>query len=182
MTSQSAVRRNARALFDVVARTGDPQPVSAELSAFAALMEEHTELRQVLTSPAVAPAVKRRVLDEVLAKARASDTTTQFLRLLADRDSLPQVPDLARAYEQRLLEYQQVVHADVTTAVALSEDHAQALQRVLSEATGKKVQISTQVDRSIIGGVVARIGSRIYDGSVKRQLQRIKERLVEGAA
>jgi F-type H+-transporting ATPase subunit delta len=87
-------------------------------------------------------------------------------------------PDLLAAYRDRLLDYRGVVRADITTAVALDEGRADAIQRGLTTLTGRTVRLSTTIDPSIIGGLVARIGSTVYDGSVTRQLEKMKERLV----
>jgi F-type H+-transporting ATPase subunit delta len=101
--------------------------------------------------------------------------------LLAERDRLVLLPDLLAAYRERLLDHQHVVRADVTTASPLSADRAQAIQSGLARVTGRTVMLSTHVDPSIIGGVVARVGSTVYDGSVTRQLEKMKERLVESS-
>jgi F-type H+-transporting ATPase subunit delta len=101
--------------------------------------------------------------------------------LLAERDRLELLPDLLAAYRDRLMDHLQVVRAEVRTAVSLPEDRAAQLQQRLAELTGRRVTMSAKVDPSIIGGVVARIGSTVYDGSVATQLARIKSKLVEQA-
>ena len=92
------------------------------------------------------------------------------------------LPELAVAYEARLMENAQVVRAQLTTAVVIPQDRIAALQQGLARATGREVQLETSVDPSIIGGAVARIGSTVYDGSVTTQLQKVKERLTAAAA
>src|SRR5690606_29200088 len=103
------------------------------------------------------------------------------LALLADRVRLALVPQIARAYAERLMDHRQIVRADVTTAVPLDEAKTAAMADALGRATGRKVLIDARVDPSILGGVVARVGSVVYDGSVARQLDRMKEQLVGGA-
>jgi F-type H+-transporting ATPase subunit delta len=83
------------------------------------------------------------------------------------------------AYRERLLDHQHVVRAEVTTAAPLPADRAQAVERALAQATGRTVRLGMRVDPSIIGGVVARVGDTIYDGSVTTQLRKMKKRLVE---
>ena len=89
------------------------------------------------------------------------------------------VPDLLAAYSDRLLDYRGVVRAEVTTASALDPQRAAAIQNGLAALTGRTVLLATKIDPSIIGGLVARIGSTVYDGSVTRQLEKMKERLAD---
>jgi F-type H+-transporting ATPase subunit delta len=91
------------------------------------------------------------------------------------------LPDLAKAYENRLMDHQQVVRAELVTAQPLPADRVGAITAGLKSATGRDVQLETRVDPAIIGGAVARIGSTVYDGSVTRQLERIKESLTNAA-
>jgi F-type H+-transporting ATPase subunit delta len=180
MTSRAAATRYARALFDVV-RDNDPERAGDEVAAFAALIAGHPDLQRTLTSPAVPTSAKTKIVDALLHQQPLSPTVSRLLLLLAERDRLALVPDLVEAYRQRLLDHQQVVRAQVTTAVPLPADRSAALEQSLAQATGKRVILSTQVDPSIIGGVVARIGSRVYDGSVVNHLARVKAQLVDAA-
>ncbi len=89
------------------------------------------------------------------------------------------LPDLAAAYRERLLAHQNIVRAEVTSAAPLSPEKTKALEDSLSKVTGKKVELSVSVDPELLGGVVAKIGSTVYDGSVKTQLQRMRQELVK---
>jgi F-type H+-transporting ATPase subunit delta len=123
------------------------------------------------------------VIEQLIAAAGpTSPIVTKLLLMLAERDRLVLLPELAAAYEARLMENAQVVRAQLTTAVPLPPDRIAALQQGLARATGRQVQLETKVDGSIIGGAVARIGSTVYDGSVTTQLQKVRERLVAAAA
>jgi F-type H+-transporting ATPase subunit delta len=104
----------------------------------------------------------------------------KLLLLMADRDRLMLLPELEQAYQGRLMRHLRIVEAHVTTAVALTPDRADALARGLSRATGKDVRLTTVVDPAIMGGVVARMGSTVFDGSVTRQLERLRRELVAG--
>jgi F-type H+-transporting ATPase subunit delta len=97
--------------------------------------------------------------------------------MLAERDRLAIVPDLLEIYRERLLDHQHVIRAEVTTAEALSSDRATELRDRLSRATGRQVTLTTKVDPAIVGGVVTRIGSIVYDGSLAAQLAKMRERL-----
>jgi F-type H+-transporting ATPase subunit delta len=180
MTNRAAATRYARALFDVV-RRDNPERAGDEVGAFAALVASHPDLQRTLTSPAVPTAAKTKIVAALLHQQPLSQPVSRLLSLLAERDRLVLVPDIVEAYRQRLLDHQQVVRAQVTTAVPLPADRTAALEQSLAQATGKRVILSTHVDPSIIGGVVARIGSLVYDGSVAHHLERVKAQLVNAA-
>ena len=178
MTSRAAGTRYARALFDVALKEADIQQVGRDLTAFAALVAGNDLLGRVLSNPAIPAARKRAVVEQLLAKAGSvSPVVVKLLGLLADRDRLALLPDIAAAYRNRLMEHAKVVRAEVVTAVPLPADRVTALQRGLAGATGLEVQLENRVDASIIGGAITRIGSTVYDGSVSRQLEKMKEAL-----
>jgi F-type H+-transporting ATPase subunit delta len=180
MTNRAAAARFARALFDV-SRASDPARTGRELNGFVDLVGNHPELLRALTNPVLPPSVKQNIVAELLKLQPLAGPLGRILTLLAERDQLALVPLIAEAYQQRLLDFQGVVRAQVTTAVALPPDRAGALEQSLSAATGKRVVVTTQVDPSIIGGVVAKIGSRVYDGSVANHLTRVKAQLIAAA-
>jgi F-type H+-transporting ATPase subunit delta len=183
MTSRGAATRYARALFDVARKEGDVQQAGRDIAAFATLVAGHETLARVFANPAIPAQRKRAVVEQLFAAAGPmSPIVHKLVLMLAERDRLVLLPELATAYEARLMENAQVVRAQLTTAVELPQDRIVALQQGLARATGREVQISTAVDTSIIGGAVARIGSTVYDGSVTTQLQKVKERLVAAAA
>ena len=180
MTNKTAATRYARALLDVVVHEkGNPERVEQEVAAFVDLLNRFPALAKALLNPAVPVPRKRAAVAELTTLAKTSLTVAKLLGLLAERDRLVLLPDLLAAYRDRLLEYRKVVRADITTAAPVPPDRVQAIQRKLAQLSGRTVVLNTRVDGSIIGGVVARIGSTVYDGSITRQLQRMKERLVE---
>lgn len=183
MTSRGAATRYARALFDVAQKEGDIQQVGRDIAGFAALVSANEMLGRTFQNPAIPAARKRGVVEQLLARAGGmSPIVAKLLVLLAERDRLVLVQEIASAYETRLMDHAQVVRAEVTTAVALGDDRIAALRQGLAQATGRQVQLQARVDPSIIGGAVARIGSTVYDGSVTTQLQKVKERLTAAAA
>src|SRR5262249_30226461 len=131
-----------------------------------------------LTNPAVPVAGKRSVSNALATRLNAPAPLRKLLALLAERDRLGIVPDLLALYRERLREHQHVVRAEDTTASPMSEELAEQIRRRLAEATGRKVNITTTVNPAIIGGVVTRIGSTVYDGSIATQLSKLKERLI----
>jgi F-type H+-transporting ATPase subunit delta len=180
MTSRAAATRYARALFDVALKEGDVQQVERELTGFAGIVGGHEPLQRVLSNPAVPTPRKRAVIEHLITAAGAlTPALVKVLLLLADRDRLLLLPQMAAAYRARLLDHAQVVRAELTTAVALPADRLAAVEEGLARATGRRVQLESRVDPSIIGGAVTRIGSTVYDGSITRQLQKMKESLTQ---
>jgi F-type H+-transporting ATPase subunit delta len=181
VTNRTAATRYARALLDVaVKEKASLEQIDADLASFVDLFKQYPLLEKVLLNPAVPVPRKRATVVELTERTGVSPMVSKLLILLAERDRLVLLPDLLGAYRERLLDHQQVVRAHVTTASPLGDDRAQAIERGLAQVTGKTVTLETSVDPSIIGGVVARIGSTVYDGSVTRQLERMKQKLVEG--
>jgi len=177
MSTRASAARYARALLDVVIKEGNPEQIEQEASAFADLLVQHPNLERALTNPAVPVSGKRGLVKELSARLTLSPPLAKLLLLLADRDRLVLVPDLVTVYRDRLMDYRQVVRADVTTAEPLAEATVSLLKQRLAQVTGRTVTMTTTVDPSIIGGLVARVGSTVYDGSVATQLHRIKTRL-----
>jgi F-type H+-transporting ATPase subunit delta len=180
VTNRTAAIRYARALLDVaVKEKANLDEIEVELSQFVDLFTAHPTLAKVLLNPAVPAPRKRAAVAELTVRAQVSAILSKLLVLLAERDRLVLLPDLLASYRDRLMDYRHVVRAEVTTASPLAADTAQALQIGLARVTGRTVMLSTKVDPSIMGGVVARIGSTVYDGSVTRQLEKLKARLTE---
>jgi F-type H+-transporting ATPase subunit delta len=180
VTNKTAAKRYARALLDVAVReNADLERIERELTEFANLFKQYPLLEKVLLNPAVPMPRKRLAVADVLAQTQFMPIVAKLLALLADRDRLVLVPDLLLAYSDRLLDYRNVVRAEVTTAAPIDSARMQNIQRGLATLTGRTVTMSAKVDPRIIGGMVARIGSTVYDASVVRQLEKMKERLVE---
>jgi F-type H+-transporting ATPase subunit delta len=183
MTSRVAAMRYARALFDVaLAEHQDLDQISRELSELGGLVAGNQELGRALTHPAIPPARKRAVMEALLSHSPVNPLLSRTLLLLADRDRLALLSDVSDAFRSRLMDHQQVVRAEVTTAIELPADRVSALQQGLAAATGRKVQLDVRVDPSIVGGAVTKIGSTVYDGSVTTQLERLKRKLAEAEA
>jgi len=178
MTSKTAATRYARALFDVALHEkADLEVIERALADFNELFEQHPALKKVLLNPAVPAPRKRAAMIELTARANAPAIPAKLLVLLAERDRLILLPELLAAYRERLMAYRNVVRAEITTATPLTEARMSAIEQRLAQMTGSKVALETRVDPAIIGGVVARVGSVVYDASLTRQLQKMKERL-----
>jgi len=180
MTLRAPAARYARALLDVVIKErGNPEQVEQQLVAIADLFAQHPELQRALTNPAVPVTGKRGVMKELTGRLAVATPVAKLMMLLAERDRLVLLPDLVSVYRERLMDHLQIVRAEVTTAVPLSQDRAAQLEKRLAEVTGRRVTMTAKVDPSLIGGVVTRIGSTVYDGSVATHLQTMKQKLVQ---
>jgi F-type H+-transporting ATPase subunit delta len=179
MSMRASATRYARALLDVTIAEGDPAQAEQQLATFAGLVEQHADLQAALLNPAVPAASKRAVVEQLLDRLAPSAPVAKLLLLLAERDRLAMLPELLTVYRERLLEHQRVLRAEVTTATPMAEGRADQLAERLAKATGRTVKMTTKVDPSIIGGIVTRIGSTVYDGSVAAQLQAIRQRLAQ---
>ena len=180
MTNRTAAVRYARALFDVSLKDGDLRTAASDLDEFAKLVDEHPTLRRVLFASAVRPPTKRAIINDLRYRFRAvSPTVTRLLTVLADRGRLALLPDIVRFYRARVFEHLGVVDAQVTTAQPLSRQQDDAIRKRLAGAGGRDVRMTSVVDPDILGGVVARIGSTVYDGSVAGHLERMRQTLVE---
>lgn len=180
MTNKTAAIRYARALLDVaVKEQADLEQIENELSQFADLFKQYPLLEKGLLNPAVPVPRKRAAVADLLAQAKFTPIVTKLLTLLADRDRLVLIPDLLASYRDRLLEHRGVVRAEVTTASTLDPGRADAIRQGLAALTGRTVQLATKIDPAIVGGLIARIGSTVYDASVIRQLEKMKERLTK---
>lgn len=178
MNVQAIARQYANALFTVASRRDRTGDVGRDLAAVVALVAEHTNLRQVFESPAVPARKKRAVVDALLAASgELSDEVSRLLTLLADRNRLPLLNEIAKAFTARVNDAERLIDADVVTAVELPAERQAALAEALGRATGRRVTINGRVDPSILGGVVARVGGMVFDGSVASQLERLRQRL-----
>ena len=180
MANRASARRYARALFDVVAKSGDVDTALVELKTLGAAFTGHPELRKALTSPGVPLGVKQNVMRDVLALQPVSKVVARLLTLVVENDDMNEMDAIVAAFEQRVLDLHKVVRAEITSAVPLPADKVQAIEASLATASGARVVITPRVDPAILGGIVAKVGSRVYDGSVARHLARIRARLVSG--
>jgi F-type H+-transporting ATPase subunit delta len=180
MSLRTSANRYAKALFDVaLEEKADLSKIGQDLGAVVAMMQESPDLALAAATRTVTDAARQSLLEAVSKAMALSAPVTKLLVLLAKSGKLNLVPDLAAAYRERLLAYQNIVRAEVTSATLLSAEKTKAIEDSLSRVTGKKVEISASVDPELMGGVVARIGSTVYDGSVKTQLTRMRQELVK---
>lgn len=181
MTGSAAAVRYARALFDVVLKEtpADVEKVQTDFQAFANLVTDNPGLAAVFGNPGIPASKKRAVAQALLHQAAMASPASKLVLLLAEKDRLMLLPDVAKAYRARLMDHLKIVRGEVTTAVPIPDEKLRAIEQGLAKATGLKVVLESKVDPSIIGGVVTRLGSTVYDGSVTTQLQKMKQALIE---
>jgi F-type H+-transporting ATPase subunit delta len=179
MSMRASAARYARALLDITINESDPVVAESDLAAFVGLVQQHPDLQRTLANPVVSAAAKRAVVQQILERSQPSAPVGKLLLLLASRGRLELLQDILAVYRERLMEHQRVVQAEVTTATPLSAERVAELQQRLAQITGRTVTMTTKVDQALIGGVVTRIGSTVYDGSVATQLAKVKDRLSE---
>jgi len=179
MSLRTSANRYAKALFDVaVEEKADLAQVDRDLDAVVAMLQASPELAAA-SNRGLTDAARKSLIEAVSKAMSLTAPVTKLLVLLAQDRKLNYVPDLAAAYRERLLTHQNIVRAEVTSAAPLTPEKTKALEDSLSKMTGKKVELSISVDPELLGGVVAKIGSTVYDGSVKTQLQRMRQELVK---
>lgn len=180
MSITTIANRYAKALADVIMERGQTLAVADEITAFAQLIGQSPELRGVFASPVIALDRKKAVLNEVLGRLQLKPTTNNFLQLLLTNQRLHHIDVVRTCLMSELDQRAGVVSADVTTARALAANEQEHLLNQLQTATGKQVRVNFKIDPEIIGGVVTRVGSLIYDGSIKNQLALMKQQLSRG--
>ena len=184
MTSSAVVTRYANALADVVmggAGVGiQPGEAAAQLRAFAQVVAESHDLRNVLISPSVSLARKRAVISRIAEVQQTARVVRNFLLVLSDHRRLDALTDVAAAFEGVIDERLGFARATIQSAQALRPEQQYDLVRKISELTGKNVRPTYAVNPELVGGVVVNVGSKVYDGSVRGQLAALGRRLVTG--
>lgn len=166
--------RYALALFDLAKDTGQVAGVEADLKALKGLYSESKDLRTLISSPVFAAEDKAKGLNAVAERAQFGETTRKFIGFVAAQRRVAALPSMITSFEALSAAYRGVVAAQVTTAIALTPEQAKGLKAALRQALGKDPEIETRVDPSILGGLKVRVGSRLYDASLKSKLDSLK--------
>ena len=180
-TSPAVAKSYAKAIFELARERNQADEVQAELERAAELVTAAGDATDVLARPWISPAVRRKLADEIGARMELSKLTRDFLGLLAAQGRADHLAAIAEAYRGMLDAASGRVRARVRTAVPLTDADRAALAARLQRALGgKQVIVEEIVDRNLLGGFVAEIGSLVVDGSLDGQLARMRERLVKG--
>ena len=174
----SVSRRYARALFSIGVDRGSFEQLGRELDAVADLWTGSAELRQALENPVFKGTEKRAVLQGLLPRVAPTADVQRFVLLLLERRRLPAVPAIARAYREMADLHTGRVRAHVTSAQPLGPADLERVRQSIERRTGKKVILEAAVDPALIGGLVARVGDLVLDGSVRTQLGTLRDRLL----
>lgn len=171
--------RYATALFELAREEKSVDAVKADLDRFEAMLNESADLKRLVRSPVFSAEVQARALNAVLEKAEISGTSAKFLKVLTANRRLFAVTDVMRAYRALVAKFKGEVTADVTVAEQLNDKNLDALKTALKSVTGKDVALNVNVDPSIIGGLVVKLGSRMVDSSLRTKLNSIKHAMKE---
>jgi F-type H+-transporting ATPase subunit delta len=175
--SEAVVSRYAAALADAALHEGNAERVRRDLGAFVGAFEESPELRNVLETPSVSPELKRNIVAELAKRMDAAPEVRNFMFLLVDHRHTQGLREMQRAFHEALNSRLGIADADVTSARELSDAERRELTTALERRTGKKIEAHFHEDASLLGGAVVRVGSVVYDGSVREQLTRLREQL-----
>lgn len=178
MGVETVARRYAGALADVVISTGNRDEVTNELNTWQALISSSPELSNAFANPSIAHESKEKVLESLLERSKPTQTTSNFLRVLLRNSRLIHLAAINKKLFEVLEERSGRVTGTVTSARELSDAEKSEFKEQLSKVAGKDVQLTFMIDKNIIGGAVSRVGSTIYDGSVRSQLDVFRERMI----
>jgi F-type H+-transporting ATPase subunit delta len=171
--------RYARALADVVLEAKlNPAEVLQQLEDFAATFAGSKELREVLLNPSLPTAKRVAILDAVNRRIGCGPKVRNFLAVLISRERLAALSEIVEEYRLEMNRRLEISDAEVLTARPLQEQERAKLEREVAELAGTRVNATFRQDKSLIGGAIVRLGSTIYDGSVRGRLERLRERLV----
>lgn len=179
MIEGSLSRRYTRALFQLAREAGEEQKIGSELEQFLSAHEQ-SDLPRVLTNPAFPAAARKRILQQVIAGQQLSPLAAKFLSLLLDRDRLAYLPHIVASYRRMLNEAQGRVEARVVSAAVLEDAAIEQLRDRLRGLSGKDVVLQQETDASILGGLLIELEGKIYDGTIRTQLEKMKQRMARG--
>jgi F-type H+-transporting ATPase subunit delta len=175
------VSHYARALADVVMQARfDLAAIDRQLNDFISAWDSSAQLREVFENPAVPEAQKVAILDKMNLKLGMVQQLRNFIAILIRNDRIAHLHEVADAYRTEVQERQGIRQAEIVTARDLSEQERNLLLAGVGQLAGAKIQATFKLDPSILGGTVVRIGSTVYDGSVKGRLERLREELMAG--
>jgi F-type H+-transporting ATPase subunit delta len=178
--ASAVANRYAQALVDVVMAPGSalkPEDAVAQLRSVDAIFQESLELRNAMLTPAIQNSRKRAVMAQLLERTGGSTLIRNFVYVLIDHRRIAIIGEIREAFELHLDERLGFVRAEITSAAPLEQRVGAGLESELSRLTGKRMRLRFDVDPALLGGVMARIGSTVYDGSVRGELRQLAKKL-----
>jgi len=179
MIEGSLSRRYTKALFELAREESQEEGIGREIEQFYAAYSG-SELQQVLTNPTVGLESRKNIVVRVTQSQRLSSLTVRFLSLLLERDRLTYLPAIVSYYRRLLNEVRGRVEAKVSGASPLEPPMLEQLRKVLREISGKEVVLQEESDPDLIGGILIELEGKVYDGSVRTQLEKMKQRIARG--
>lgn len=170
--------RYANALVEVALENKQADQIKQELAAFATMVRESNELHAFLSNPSIARAGKHAVIEQLVARMGASRTLRNYLFVIVDQRRAGLLIEIEQAFSTLLDARMGITQAAITSPDALTNEERVEIEAALVKLTGKKIQAQFATDASLIGGAVVRIGSTIYDGSVRAQLDRLRVQMI----
>lgn len=180
MSVEIVARRYGSALADVVLKSGETDTVRTELTQWSTMIDANADLHDAFSNPSIPHAQKEKLLASLLERTHPSRTTANFLRVLLRNGRLTEISAINERFAVELEERSGIVAADVISARELPQSERSELQSKLEQLTGKRVNLSFNIDPNLIGGVITRVGSTVYDGSVRTRLENLREQLING--
>ena len=178
MSVETVARRYSAALADVVLKTNEIDPVKTELKTWETMIDTNADLQTAFRNPAISQANKEKVLENLIEKTKPTKTTANFLRVLLRNGRLTEIGEINTKFASVLEERSGIVSANITSARELSEAQKTEMRTSLEKLSGKQINLEFKTDESLIGGIVTRLGSTVYDGSVRTQLQELKQQMI----
>jgi F-type H+-transporting ATPase subunit delta len=179
MVTGSLSRRYARAIVELGTATGNLDKIGTDLRTLASAMRSSAELVTVLTNPAIRRADRRRVIDGLLDRIAAAPHSRNLVYLLLDGERLGSLEAISREVDAMIEARSGRVSAEVTSARPLDAAQLSEIINALEKLSGKKVAVTRREDPSLLGGVVAKVGDTVYDGSLRTQLRTLRDELTK---
>jgi F-type H+-transporting ATPase subunit delta len=177
MVSGSLARRYAKAVFEIGVAQGGLDKLGSDIRTLAKAMKDSTELTSTLSSPAIRRSDRKKVLDGLLQYIGVVSQTRNLVYLLLDGERLATLPAIARELDAMIEAKAGRVSAEIVSAKPLDPAQLSQITTALEKLSGKKVTVSKREDPELLGGVVAKVGDKVYDGSLRNELRRIRDEL-----
>ncbi len=177
MVTGSLARRYAKAIFDIGTQQGDITKLGQDIRSLAKAMNESAELGTALTNPAIRRSDRRKVIDGLLQVIGVQTASRNLVYILLDGERMGTLPSISRALDEMIEAKAGRVNAEVVSAKPLDPSQLSQINAVLEKLSGKKVSVTTRQDPELLGGVVAKIGDTVYDGSLRSQLRSLRDEL-----
>ena len=177
MIDTTLARRYAKALVEIGQENNALDAYAESLTAMCDLMETSTDFREILINPVFTVDDKKAIAGQVLAKMKPDPIMSNFINLLIDRKRIDQLPGIAVAFQELLDEINGIIRAEVVSATSIADDDLKRVTDALSQISGKKALVTPTIEPSLIGGLLAKVGDMVFDGTIRTQLNQLKESL-----